>query len=145
MTKLICDFIDEVDNQVRRVNRNYSFSDFEAYIDNCSRPGLLERYIYIFVPDTNLQKEVKKAISNYTKQEGLTFIVTAQEFCDDRECHGHYIDPFEKGFNHKEVYVNRFPRDISGTYLHILKKNAVKKLKNMSTSLKEAIKTYATA
>jgi hypothetical protein len=141
----IHDFIDKVDDVVRKVNHNYSFSDHMHYADDCSHCGLLEGYIYIFIPDDNLQKKVKKRILDYTKKEGLNFIITEQEFCDDRECHGHYTDPFEKGTNHKNVYVNKFPKDINGAYLHILKKDSVKQLQGLANSLKKASVSYNTA
>jgi len=109
---------DILDKNVRKLDeRNNVSSDLSI----CESKGLLQDRLYVFVPWKDAGKIVKKQISEYAKKNNINFVVTVKEFCDDRECNGHYIDPFEAGFASKKVHVNKFPEDINGGYIHILK------------------------
>ena len=109
---------DPSDRSTPEIEVNFTFNE-------CSCRGLLEGNFYVCGLSTfnknemALQKKVKERISEYVKTSNLGFIVTEREFCQDNECHGHYVDPF-KPRHRNHIFVNSFPENINGTYVHFL-------------------------
>lgn len=88
----------------------------------CSRGDLLEGFFYVFVPgNRTLQKAVKWLMEKYVEDKGLHLVVTAQERCKGNwECRGHYVDPFKVTVGNEHLFIDKFPEDINGTYVHFL-------------------------
>ncbi len=92
---------------------------FEPVFNECSCKGLLESHFYFYIPEDGLHAKVKEEIKKYTEKTGAHFVVTTQKCCEgNRECHGHYVDPFKAALNDKHIFIDKFPEDISGTYMH---------------------------
>lgn len=105
--------------------------------NECSCKGLLEGYFYVYIPSNNvLQERVKKEIAGYSIKQNLKFIITNNEYCGDNECHGHYVDPFEREGDDKPVFVNGFPEDINGGHIHFLNEKNFQVYEQMIKKLK---------
>ena len=117
----IHDLVSNLNKKIGRSDKPSSPS--VSSLGDCSSKLLLEgkSSFYVFCPKENLQSKIKEEIQNYTKRTKLHFIVTTSEYCkNNHECHGHYVDPFVVKAGDKCVFIDTFPENISGAYLHFL-------------------------
>lgn len=89
--------------------------------------------LYVFLPDERERQEtVKYWIGAYAAMEAkngndVMFIVSSGKCCGAECCSGHYEEPLESAVETELTLHDRFPEDISGTYVYFIERKKFKK------------------
>ncbi|MBU2637502.1 MAG: hypothetical protein KJ955_00865 [Nanoarchaeota archaeon] len=88
--------------------------------------------LYVFLPgETERQETVKQRIPAYVALEAkagrdVMFIVASGKCCGSQGCSGHYEEPLSSELETDLLLHDRFPEDISGTYVYFIEREKFK-------------------
>jgi len=115
---------ERIRNRLKEKGYDYSLiKEAVFYDDDKPQIEIINSY---FPFNPRAKKEIKAEIRAYAKKKNADFVIT----CEDKN--GGYISPFK---NAKAAYVNKFPKDLWGFYIHFITKEDKKSIKALLKKL----------